>query len=116
MTVQEAVVAHAGGVVAYTLTPIEGETVDLQGDRGRPMLIVNTASSCACTKQCETLQKLNEEFGHRGFVIIGSQSDDFGRQEPGPHEEISDFCRLDSGVAFPMMEKVHAKGHERAPI
>lgn len=116
MTAQETVVAHTPGVVDHTVTSIEGDTIDLRGYRGRPMLIVNTASRCGYTKQYETLQKLYEEYGHRGFVIVGFPSNDFGNQEPGTHEEIANFCRLNFGVTFPMMEKVHTKGPEQAPI
>lgn len=116
MNAFEAVVNHTPGVVDHTVTSIEGDTVDLRGYRGRPMLIVNTASKCGYTKQYDTLQKLYEKFGHRGFVVIGFPSNDFGNQEPGTHEEIADFCRLNYGVTFPMMEKVHTKGPEQAPI
>ena len=116
MNAFEAVVNHTPGVVDHTVISIEGDTVDLRGYRGRPMLIVNTASKCGYTKQYDTLQKLYEEFGHRGFVVIGFPSNDFGNQEPGTHEEIADFCRLNYGVTFPMMEKVHTKGPEQAPI
>jgi glutathione peroxidase len=116
MNAFEAVVNHTPGIVDHTVTSIEGDTVDLRGYRGRPMLIVNTASKCGYTKQYDTLQKLYEEFGHRGFVIIGFPSNDFGNQEPGTHEEIADFCRLNYGVTFPLMEKVHTKGPGQAPI
>ncbi len=116
MNAFEAVVNHTPGVVDHTVTSIEGDTIDLRGYRGRPMLIVNTASKCGYTKQYDTLQKLYEEFGSRGFVIIGFPSNDFGNQEPGTHEEIANFCRLNYGVTFPMMEKVHTKGPEQAPL
>ena len=116
MNAYEAAVNHTPGVVDHTVTSIEGDTIDLRGYRGRPMLIVNTASKCGYTKQYDTLQKLYEEFGSRGFVIVGFPSNDFGNQEPGTHEEIANFCRLNYGVTFPMMEKVHTKGPEQAPI
>ena len=116
MTSHQAVSDHTIGTIDHTVTTIEGDTVDLRGYRGRPMLIVNTASKCGYTKQYDALQKLYEEFGDRGLVIIGFPSNDFGNQEPGTHEEIANFCRLNYGVTFPMMEKVHTKGPEQAPI
>ena len=116
MTAPEAMVDHTAGIVDHTVGSIEGDTVDLRGYRGRPMLIVNTASKCGYTGQYDTLQKLYEEFGDRGFVIVGFPSNDFGNQEPGTHEEIANFCRLNYGVTFPMMEKVHTKGPEQASI
>ena len=116
MNAFEAAVNHSPGIIDHTVTSIEGDTIDLRGYRGRPMLIVNTASKCGYTKQYDTLQTLYEEFGHRGFVVIGFPSNDFGGQEPGTHEEIADFCRINYGVTFPMMEKVHTKGPDQAPI
>ena len=116
MNAFEAAVDHTTGVMDHTVTSIEGDTVDLRGYRGRPMLIVNTASKCGYTKQYDTLQRLYENFGDRGFVIIGFPSNDFGNQEPGTEEEIANFCRLNYGVTFPMMEKVHTKGPEQAPV
>ena len=116
MTIDEAAVDHTVGVIDHTVTTIEGDAVDLRGYHGRPILIVNTASKCGFTKQYETLQKLYERFEDRGFVIVGFPSNDFGNQEPGTHEEIANFCRLNYGVTFPMMAKVHTKGPDQAPI
>ncbi len=116
MTAQEAVVAHTAGVVDHTVTSIEANTVDLRGYRGRPMLIVNTASNCGYTKQYESLQKLYEEFGRRDFATVGFPRNDFGNQELVTRKETANFCRLNFGVTFPMMEKVHTKGPEQAPV
>jgi glutathione peroxidase len=116
MTAHEAIVDHSTGIIDHTVTSIEGDTVDLRGYRGRPMLIVNTASKCGYTKQYDTLQQLYEKFGDQGFVIVGFPSNDFANQEPGTNEEIAKFCRLNYGVTFPMMEKVHTKGTEQAPV
>ena len=79
------------------------------------MLIVNTASKCGYTPQYASLQELYERYGERGLVIIGFPSNDFN-QEPGSAEEIGNFCRLNYGVTFPMMAKVHTKGPQQAPI
>mgnify|MGYP001815185601 CR=1 FL=1 len=113
MNAFEAAVDHTTGVMDHTVTSIEGDTVDLRGYRGRPMLIVNTASKCGYTKQYDTLQRLYENFGDRGFVIIGFPSNDFGNQEPGTEEEIANFCRLNYGVTFPMMDKLDVKGEKQ---
>jgi glutathione peroxidase len=112
----ETKVDRAAGIIDHTVSSIEGDEVDLTGYRGRPMLIVNTASKCGFTKQYDTLQKLYERFGDRGFVVIGFPSNDFANQEPGTNEEIANFCRLNYGVTFPMMEKVSTKGPEQASI
>ena len=80
------------------------------------MLIVNTASKCGYTPQYEGLQKLWEKYGEGDLVVIGFPSNDFGNQEPGTAEEIGNFCRINYGVTFPMMAKVHTRGPDQAPV
>lgn len=108
--------APVAGLIDHTVQSLEGESVDLATYRGRPMLIVNTASKCGYTPQYEGLQELYERYRERGLVVVGFPSNDFGNQEPGSAEEIGSFCRLNYGVTFPMMAKVHTKGPDQAPI
>ncbi|HSO24966.1 MAG TPA: hypothetical protein VLT81_18830, partial [Chondromyces sp.] len=70
-------------VIDHTVETLEGGTLDLGSFRGRPMLIVNTASKCGYTPQYASLQKLHETYGERGLVVLGFPSNDFGNQEPG---------------------------------
>jgi glutathione peroxidase len=102
-------------VIDHVVESLSGETVDLASFRGKPMLIVNTASKCGYTPQYEGLQELYERYREDGLVVIGFPSDDF-KQEPGTAEEIGNFCRLNYGVTFPMMAKVHVKGAHQAPL
>ena len=104
------------GIIDHTVMSLTGDTVELAAFRGRPMLIVNTASKCGYTPQYEGLQRLYERYGEDDLVVIGFPSNDFGNQEPGTAEEIGNFCRLNYGVTFPMMAKVHTKGADQAPI
>ncbi|MCU0232701.1 MAG: glutathione peroxidase [Thermoanaerobaculales bacterium] len=106
----------ARAVIDQTVQTLQGESLDLATFRGRPMLIVNTASQCGYTPQYAGLQKLHETYGERGLVVIGFPSNDFGGQEPGTAEEIASFCRLNYGVSFPMMAKVRTKGPEQDPV
>jgi glutathione peroxidase len=108
--------ATPSGIVNHTVQSLTGETVDLTSFRGRPMLIVNTASKCGYTPQYAGLQELYERYGEGDLVVIGFPSNDFGNQEPGTAEEIGNFCRLNYGVTFPMMAKVHTKGPNQAPV
>jgi glutathione peroxidase len=102
-------------VIDHVVESLSGETVDLAAFRGKAMLIVNTASECGYTPQYEGLQKLHERYGEDGLVVIGFPSNDF-KQEPGTAEEIGKFCRLNYGVTFPMMAKVHVTGENQAPL
>jgi len=113
---EAAATSGASSIIDQTVESLTGETVDLGSFRGRPMLIVNTASKCGYTPQYDGLQKLYERYREGGLVVIGFPSNDFGNQEPGTAEEIGNFCRLNYGVSFPMMAKVHTKGPEQAPV
>ena len=103
-------------VIDHTVTTLEGDSLDLSTFRGRPLLIVNTASKCGYTPQYAGLQRLHERYGERGLVVIGFPCNDFMGQEPGTAVEIGEFCRKNYGVSFQMMAKVHAKGPDIAPI
>ena len=108
----------AGSVYDFKLTSLTGEPYWLADLAGRPLLIVNTASKCGFTPQYAGLQALWMKFGKRpqGLVIIGVPSNDFGNQEPGEAEAISEFCDRTYGVTFPMMEKASVKGAEAHPM
>lgn len=93
-----------------------GMTVPLSKHRGRPLLIVNTASKCGLTPQYEGLQRLHEEYGPQGLVVIGFPCDQFGHQEPGTDSEIEQFCSLNYGVTFPLSTKVDVNGANTHPV
>ena len=113
-----------------TLTANEGELLDqdfrrLAADEvvnladtyeGKLVLVVNTASKCGNTPQYEGLEKLYEEYGDDGLVVLGFPSNDFMGQEPGTEEQIEEFCRLTYSVKFPMFEKVTVKEGEAHPF
>lgn len=100
----------------HTLVTLDQKPFPLADLKGKVLLIVNTASKCAHTKQYAGLQALYEKYGPRGLVVIGIPSNDYGGQEPGTPEEIRALFELEFGVTFPMMAKSHAKGPEKAPI
>lgn len=83
---------------------------------GKVILVVNTASKCGNTPQYDGLEKLYQEYGDDGFVVLGFPSNDFFGQEPGTEEEIQEFCRLTYKVKFPMFEKVTVKEGEAHPF
>jgi len=83
---------------------------------GKVLLVVNTASKCGNTPQYDGLEKLYEQYGERGLVVLGFPSNDFMGQEPGTEEEIQDFCRLTYKVRFPMFEKVTVKQGDAHPF
>jgi glutathione peroxidase len=83
---------------------------------GRPALLVNVASRCGLTPQYAALEELHEQYADRGFTVVGVPCNQFGGQEPGSAEEISEFCSATYGVTFPMTEKVEVNGDGRHPV
>ncbi|MBT3242007.1 MAG: glutathione peroxidase [Bacteroidetes bacterium] len=95
---------------------IDGKDFDFSTLKGKKVLVVNTASKCGLTPQYEGLQKLFDEYGGESFTIIGFPANNFLKQEPGSNEDIQNFCSLNYGVSFQMMEKIDVKGKKMHPI
>lgn len=93
-----------------------GELLPLNQFRGKVLLIVNTASKCGFTPQYAELQKLHEKYEGAGLVILGFPCNQFGHQEPGDAKEINDFCSLNFGVTFPILEKIDVNGEHADPL
>ena len=95
---------------------IGGQVVPLAQFRGKPMLIVNTASACGFTPQFAGLEELHRTYGGRGLVVLGFPCNQFGAQDPGSNEEIAQFCQANYGVSFPMMQKIDVNGDAAHPL
>ncbi len=98
-----------------SLKGITGKDINLNAFKGKKMLFVNVASKCGFTPQYEKLQELHEKYGDR-LVVIGLPCNQFADQEPGTHEEILQFCRLNYGVTFQLTEKINVKGPDQHPL
>ncbi len=83
---------------------------------GKVLLVVNTASKCGNTPQYDGLEKLYQEYGEDGLVVLGFPSNDFFGQEPGTEQEIQEFCRLTYKVRFPMFEKTTVREENAHPF
>ena len=98
------------------LNDINGCETNLSEYFGKVLLVVNVASKCGFTPHYEGLQELHERYRERGLVVCGFPSNDFREQEPGPEEEILEFCTLNYGVTFPMFAKVRVQGEGIHPL
>ncbi|RUS28046.1 hypothetical protein BC938DRAFT_482399 [Jimgerdemannia flammicorona] len=90
--------------------------VNFESFRGKVVLIVNVASACGYTPQYKGLEQLYKDHQSAGLVILGFPSNQFGRQEPGTNEEISDFCERNYGVTFPLFDKIDVNGPNAHPV
>ena len=103
-------------VYDFEALSIDGQPAQLATQRGKVLLIVNTASQCGFTPQFAGLEKLWQQYRDRGLVVVGFPSNEFGGQDPGSNDEIATFCQRNYGVSFPMMSKVKVNGGEAHPL
>jgi glutathione peroxidase len=99
------------------VTTLQGEATTFGAlTGGKPALVVNVASRCGLTPQYSQLEALQEEYGPRGFTVVGFPCNQFMGQEPGTAEEIEAFCSTTYGVTFPLAEKIEVNGPEAHPV
>lgn len=100
----------------FKVKTLDGTDFDFASLKGKKVMIVNTASKCGLTPQYEQLEALYKKYGGETFIIIGFPANNFMNQEPGSALQIKEFCSLNYGVTFPMMEKISVKGNDIHPI
>ena len=100
----------------YSALSIDGRRADFVTQRGKVLLIVNTASECGFTPQFAGLEELWRDYRERGLVVVGFPSNEFGGQDPGSNDEIAGFCQRNYGVSFPMMAQVEVNGADAHPL
>lgn len=106
----------ASTIYQFKVTDLSGKVFDFASLKGKKVMIVNTASKCGLTPQYKDLEAIYKEYKDKGFVIVGFPANNFAAQEPGTSKEIAEFCELNYGVTFPMMDKISVKGDDMAPI
>ena len=89
---------------------IQGQPAHFNTQRGKVLLVVNTASECGFTPQYAGLEALYRKYEPQGLTVLGFPCNQFGAQEPGSEAEIGAFCEKNYGVSFPMFAKVDVKG------
>lgn len=83
---------------------------------GKFYLIINTASKCGLTPQFDGLEAINQQFKDQGLVTLGFPCDQFKDQEFDDADQAEEFCRLNYGVTFEIMDKVDVNGANQAPL
>ncbi|HTZ77950.1 MAG TPA: glutathione peroxidase [Stellaceae bacterium] len=107
--------AAPAGAHDFTFAGIDGGRLPLADFRGKPVLVVNTASFCGYTPQYADLEALYRRYRDRGLVVLAVPSNDFGAQEPGTAAEIKQFCST-YRVSFPIAGKEHVIGSGAHPF
>ena len=99
----------------YTTNDLSGKPIKLSDYKGKVLLIVNIASKCGYTPQLGGLEELYEKYKAQGLEVIGFPSNNFW-QEPLEKDSISQFCEINYGVRFRIMEKTKVRGDEQHPV
>ncbi len=110
-------VALAGPAMAadgFRFASIDGGEIDLGDWRGKPVLVVNTASLCGFAGQFDGLQDLHERFGDRA-LILAVPSNDF-EQELATEAEVKEYCAMTFDITLPMTEITPVRGSDAHPF
>ncbi|MGV8950028.1 MAG: glutathione peroxidase, partial [Cypionkella sp.] len=99
---------------AFTFASIDGGSYDTSKWRGKPVLVVNTASMCGYTPQYADLQQLSDSLGDRA-VVLAVPSDDFN-QELSSDTEVKEFCALNYDLTLPMTTISHVASGDVLPF
>ena len=103
-------------IYEFSCEDSSGQTIDLSDFKGKTLLIVNTASQCGFTPQYEGLEKLQNNYSSEVFSVLAFPCNQFGGQEPGTNEQITEFCSLNYGNTFPIFSKIDVNGDNAHPL
>ena len=103
-------------VFDFVVKDAKQNEVPMSHYQGKVLLIVNTASKCGFTPQYAGLEQLHKEYKDRGLVVLGFPCNQFMYQEPGSMEQIEQFCQINFGVTFPLMNKIDVNGKNADPL
>jgi len=99
----------------FSITDIDGNKIMLDKFKGKPILLVNTASRCGYTKQYTNLSNLHREYLDKDLIIIGTPSNSFF-QELTNEEDVKEFCLVNYQTKFIITEIVDVRGPKAHPI
>ena len=93
----------------FKINSISGDIIDLNDFKGKPVLVVNTASYCGFTKQYDDMQELWDKYKDKGLIVLGIPSNSFN-QEKKVNSEVKEFCEVNFNINFPLTEITNVKG------
>jgi len=107
--------AHSSDFYSLSAKDARGKPVALDQLRGKVVVVANTASKCGYTPQYRDLQKVQDSYREQGVVVLGMPSNSFN-QEDLEAGKAAEFCELNYGVTFTILEKAAVKGAEVHPL
>lgn len=92
---------------------IDGGEIALQDWRGKPVLVVNTASLCGFSEQFDDLQDLADSYDD--LVVLAVPSNDF-KQELATGAEVAEYCAMNFDLTIPMTDITTVTGSDAHPF
>ena len=99
----------------FKIESITGEIINLSDYKGKPVLIVNTASYCGFTKQYDEMQELWDLYKSKGLIVLGVPSNSFN-QEKKDNADVKKFCEVNFSINFPLTTITEVKGENAHEI
>ena len=99
----------------FKIESITGEIINLSDYKGKPVLIVNTASYCGFTKQYDEMQELWDLYKSKGLIVLGVPSNSFN-QEKKNNADVKKFCEVNFSINFPLTTITEVKGENAHEI
>ena len=88
--------AAAADQPSFTFPSIDGGRLRTADWRGKPVLVVNTASLCGFSGQLRDMQQLHDTEGKKGLVVLAVPSNDFN-QELDDAKKVKEYCTIEYG-------------------
>ncbi len=107
--------AESNSIYDFNFLDIDGNKVELSIFKGKPLLIVNTASRCGFTPQYEGLQNLFTKYRKTDLTIIATTSNSFN-QEFDNTDDIKKICLVNYNVGFITSSPIEVKGKNIHPM
>ena len=99
----------------FKIESITGEIINLSDYKGKPVLIVNTASYCGFTKQYDEMRELWDLYKSKGLIVLGVPSNSFN-QEKKNNADVKKFCEVNFSINFPLTTITEVKGENAHEI
>ena len=99
----------------FKIESVTGEIINLSDYKGKPVLIVNTASYCGFTKQYDEMQELWDLYKSKGLIVLGVPSNSFN-QEKKNNADVKKFCEVNFSINFPLTTITEVKGENAHEI
>ncbi|XP_023642995.1 probable glutathione peroxidase 8 [Capsella rubella] len=104
-------------VYEISIEDAKGNSLELSQYKGKVLLIVNVASKCGMTNSNYTeLNELYSKYKDKGLEILAFPCNQFGDEEPGTNDQITDFVCTRFKSEFPLFNKIEVNGENASPL